>query len=300
MATLETSTNDRPTHLDLFSGIGGFSYAFEAEGFKTIGFSETDPDASSVLRYLWPDTPNFGDVRNIYRFADEYKECECCREPFCDRHNEHFSDCACIGCSQWDDEMGQVDVITGGVPCQPASAIGKMCGTFDPRWLWPETIRVVCGIRPNYGLFENPPSILKLDGGRAWNTIVSGFSTVGYDCFWEVIPAAAVGAGHLRERLFLLIANSDCQGLEGYSGDGEDGDQPGWNSTQEMRHAGPKDLRTIAIDTPKFYKAQSPVWPVVDGLSARLVEAAIRCVGNSVVPQVVQVYARTLYRTLRP
>jgi hypothetical protein len=61
--------SEKPTHLDLFSGIGGFSLAFEAEGFKTIGFSETDPFAARVLKKRWPNIPNYGDVRTISKFA---------------------------------------------------------------------------------------------------------------------------------------------------------------------------------------------------------------------------------------
>lgn len=291
-------SHEQPTHLDLFSGIGGFSLAFEAEGFRTIGFAEIDPGANSVLQAHWPETRNFGDVRNIYRYANEYQECECCGDPYCERHGAHFSECACVGCSEWDDEVGLIDCITGGVPCQPASAIGKMCGTFDERWLWPESIRITCGIRPGFGLFENPPSILRLDGGRAWNSVVSGFSKIGYDCFWEVIPAAAIGAGHLRERLFLLIADTNRERLEGHTRNGNGSHKPGRQQAQTFRHAGPQDLRGITISTNKFYKAQSPVWPVVDGLSGGLVEAAIRCVGNSVQPQVAQIFARAIYQLL--
>jgi DNA (cytosine-5)-methyltransferase 1 len=72
--------------LTFFSGIGGFSLAFEAEGFRTIGFSEIDPYACAVLRKHWPGVTNYGDVRAI----------------------------PAIGC----------DVITGGFPCQPFPAPG--------------------------------------------------------------------------------------------------------------------------------------------------------------------------------
>ena len=36
---------------------------------------------------------------------------------WCERHDMDFSDCDCIGCSQWDDEIGQIDILTGGFPC---------------------------------------------------------------------------------------------------------------------------------------------------------------------------------------
>lgn len=63
----------KPTVLDLFSGIGGFSLAFEAEGFETVAFSEIEPEASAVLKYWWPDVPNVGSVKTIGReFIEAY------------------------------------------------------------------------------------------------------------------------------------------------------------------------------------------------------------------------------------
>jgi DNA-cytosine methyltransferase len=170
--------NEQPTILDLFSGIGGFSLGFESAGFRTVAFSEIDPEASRVLKHWWPDVPNLGDIRGITG--------EVLRT------------------------IGPVDGITGGVPCQPASALGQMRGAQDERWLWPETIRLVGETRPVFGVFENPTSLAVLNGGREFNGILSGLSALGYDLWWDVIPAAAVGAGHLRERLILVCTNSDC------------------------------------------------------------------------------------------
>ena len=65
-------------------------------------------------------------------------------------------------------------------------------------------------------------------------------------------------------------------------------------SVAENRPIAAPDLRTRQLDTPKWYKAQSPVFPLVDGLPGRLVESALRCAGNAVVPQVAQVYARAI------
>jgi hypothetical protein len=57
----------KPTHLDLFSGIGGFALAAEAAGFETIAFCEIDPDASLVLTAQFPGVPNLGDIKKITR-----------------------------------------------------------------------------------------------------------------------------------------------------------------------------------------------------------------------------------------
>lgn len=169
--------NEKPTHLDLFSGIGGFTIAFESEGFQTIAYSEINPDKCLVYEYWFPGVPNLGAIETIR--ADELRA-----------------------------SFGTIDVITGGVPCQPSSALGQMRGTADERWLWPEAIRLVREVRPHFAVFENPPSLLILEGGRAWNGIVSGLVALGYDCLWDVFPAAAFGAGHLRERILLIASDS--------------------------------------------------------------------------------------------
>jgi 16S rRNA G966 N2-methylase RsmD len=53
------------THLDLFSGIGGFALAAQWAGFTTIAFSEIDPYANQILKKHWPATPNLGDIRGV-------------------------------------------------------------------------------------------------------------------------------------------------------------------------------------------------------------------------------------------
>ena len=58
---------NRLTHLDLFSGIGGFSLAAEAAGWRTVAFCEIDPEARMVTDYWWPGVPNLKDVKSITR-----------------------------------------------------------------------------------------------------------------------------------------------------------------------------------------------------------------------------------------
>jgi len=156
-----------PTHLDLFSGIGGFSLASQWAGFRTVAFAELDPEASLVLREWWPGVPNLRDIRRI-------------------------------NCRRFLRTHGPVDLLTGGVPCQPASLLGKRLGSADARWLWPDTLRLVGELRPRFCVFENPTAILSLESGRAFSGILGGLAALGYDVLWGVIPAAAVGAGHLR------------------------------------------------------------------------------------------------------
>jgi len=118
-SVLASALCSRPLrHLDLFSGIGGFALAARiAGGFETIGFSEIDPYASSILNRHWPSVPNFGDIRNV-------RDADC-------------------------------DIITGGFPCQPWSNAGRRKGQADDRHLWPEMLRVIADSRPTWVLGEN-------------------------------------------------------------------------------------------------------------------------------------------------
>lgn len=170
--------NEKPTILDTCAGIGGFSLAFESAGFETAGFVECDEIKRIVLRHWWPGEVILPDMRDTAAVAD-----------FCR-------------------QAGGVDVITGGIPCQPTSSLGQQRGTADERWLWPDAIRLVGAIRPRFAVYENPPALLALESGRAFNGIVSGLVSLGYDLWWDVFPAAAFGAGHLRERLIIVAADA--------------------------------------------------------------------------------------------
>lgn len=113
-------------HLDLFSGIGGFTLAAAWAGFSTVGFSEIDPFCSKVLRKHWPNIPNFGDVRSV-------------------------------------PTMSQITLITGGFPCQPFSTAGKRKGKDDERYLWPEFLRIIRSIQPRWIVAENVAGIVNME-----------------------------------------------------------------------------------------------------------------------------------------
>ena len=111
--------------LDLFSGIGGFSYAGEklVGGYETVAFCEYDKHAQKVLRKHWPDTEIIDDVRELANDAERFR--------------------------------GSVDIICGGYPCQPFSAAGKRRGDKDDRHLWPEMLRIIQAVRPTWVIGEN-------------------------------------------------------------------------------------------------------------------------------------------------
>jgi DNA (cytosine-5)-methyltransferase 1 len=152
----------------LFSGIGGFDLGLERAGMKVIWQSEIDEFASKVLKKHWPDVPNLGDITKV----------------------------------DWS-KVERPDVICGGYPCQPFSTAGKRGGANDPRHLWPAMHNAIRVLRPRYALMENVRGHLSLGFGR----VLGDLAEIGYDAEWQVIPAAAVGAPHKRDRVF-IVANT--------------------------------------------------------------------------------------------
>ena len=258
-----------PLHLDLFSGIGGFALAARWCGFHTVAFAELEPFPSSVLARHWPGIPNLGDVTKLCR-----RVYDCEQNPdddeaaWCPRCNAEFGECDCIGTDQFLDEVGWPELITGGVPCQPASLIGERRGTDDERWLWPDTIRIMGELRPRFGLFENPAAILSLESGRAFNGILSGLAALGYDVLWECVSAGAVGAGHRRERVWILASDPAGERLEGHAGDVTGQHKSRREFPGSQRHAPAKDLRARKVTCEKWY-SESGIEPVVNGLPGR-------------------------------
>jgi site-specific DNA-cytosine methylase len=95
-----------------------------------------------------------------------------------------------------------VDLITAGYPCQPESTAGKRLGHEDERWLWADIWRVICDVAPRYVFVENVAAHLSGTWGRVLGDLAAG----GWSVEWDCVPAAAVGAPHLRDRLFALAA----------------------------------------------------------------------------------------------
>lgn len=143
---------------------------------QTIWQAESDGFCRQVLKKHWPDIPCYEDVRDI------------------------------------DERTPTADVICGGFPCQPVSLAGARQGSDDKRWLWPEFARIVRILRPRFVLVENVPGLLSIERGRLFGALLAELAALGYDAEWNCLPAAAVGAPHLRWRVFLIAyANSDGQ-----------------------------------------------------------------------------------------
>jgi len=158
-------------HLDLFSGIGGFSLGLEATGgFETVAFCDVEEFPRKVLQKHWPDVKQYKDIKELT--YDKLKA----------------------------DGIDTIDIITGGYPCQPFSVAGRKKGEEDPRHLWPEYFRLVKECRPTWVIGENVGGHIKL----GLDTVLENLESEGYAVRTFSIPASAVGANHKRERVWVV------------------------------------------------------------------------------------------------
>jgi len=172
-------------HLDLFSGIGGFSLGLEATGgFKTVAFCDIEEFPRKVLQKHWPHVKQYTDIKEL--------------------NYEQLKADGLIS----DNE--KIDIITGGYPCQPFSVAGRKKGEKDPRHLWPEYFRLVQELRPTWVIGENVGGHIKL----GLDTVLENLESEGYAVRTFSIPASAIGANHKRERIW-IVANTDSGGNKG-------------------------------------------------------------------------------------
>ena len=152
-------------HLDLFSGIGGFTLAAkQVGGIQTTQFVETNPDAQTVLRSQFPEIPIHSDIRDY------------CPEP-------------------------EFDLITMGFPCTGTSNAGTRTGIKHPASsLWREGLRCLILSQPKFCIIEQPEGIVR----RGLRAILGGLNLGGYSWEIETVTAKELGAGHQRFRLFII------------------------------------------------------------------------------------------------
>lgn len=172
--------------LSLFAGIGGIDLGLEAHGCTTVAYSEIDPYASRVMARRFPNAVNLGDITTIdWEVANR--------------------------------EHGPFDIICGGFPCQDISLAGKGAGIADGTrsGLWSCYADAVRVIRPRGVLVENVSALL----ARGIDRVLGDLAACGYDAEWDCVPAASVGAPHLRDRVFIVAYRSDAcaEGADTYS-----------------------------------------------------------------------------------
>lgn len=197
-------------HASLFSGIGGPEIAAAMIGWENVFHCEINPFCRQILEYWFPKSESYS---NIY--DTDFKK--------------------------W---QGKIDVLTGGFPCQPFSLAGKRRGSQDNRYLWPQFMRAISEIQPTWIVGENVAGILSMvesvqttemdsqtnlfdTDNRIYRyssrqtftieRICCDLQNIGYSVQPLLIPAAAVGAPHRRDRVFIIAhaENALHMGLQG-------------------------------------------------------------------------------------
>jgi DNA (cytosine-5)-methyltransferase 1 len=196
----------------LFAGIGGFDLGFERAGMVCKWQVEIDDYANRVLAKHWPNVHRERDIRE------------------CGKHN-----------------LEPVDVICGGFPCQDISYAGLGAGLDGERsGLFFEAIRLVRELRPRIVVLENVAALLTRGLDRVQGTLAE----IGFDAEWHCIPAAAVGAPHIRDRVFVL-AYSRHWGI----------DQRAW---------GPRSEQKPKTSVGKQFGGNGENWDVADTTNNRI------------------------------
>jgi DNA (cytosine-5)-methyltransferase 1 len=172
------------THGSLFSGIGGFDLAAEWMGWENKFHCEWNKFGQRVLNYYWPNAELFTDITK----------------------------------SDFTKYANQIDILTGGFPCQPYSAAGKRLGKEDERHLWPQMCRAIQEIAPRYVVGENVRGLTNWNGGMVFDEVCADLENLGYQVAPFIIPASAVNAPHQRERIW-FVAYSFSNGRQKQSCD---------------------------------------------------------------------------------
>lgn len=153
-------------HIDLCSGIGGFSLAARWIGWETIQFVEIDKFCQKVLSKNFPGTP----IHDNLKTFDATKF------------------------------LGFNGILTAGYPCQPFSQAGKRQGENDERHLWPEVFRIIQECHPAWVVCENVAGHVSM----GLDAVLADLEGEDYACQAIIIPACATGAPHRRDRVWIV------------------------------------------------------------------------------------------------
>lgn len=157
-------------HASLFSGLGGFDLAAEWAGWENAFNCEIEPFCQTILKHHFPNAEQYGDITK----------------------------------TDFTKHRGEIDVISGGFPCQPFSQVGERRGTEDDRYLWAEMLRCIREVKPRFVLGENVGGLVTWNDGMVLEEVFSDLENEGYEVGAFIVPACAVNAPHRRDRIWIV------------------------------------------------------------------------------------------------
>jgi DNA (cytosine-5)-methyltransferase 1 len=155
----------------LYSGGGLGDYGLTLAGMEIVGQCEIDEYCQKILSLRWPNVPKWRDIRNAN--GKEIRE-----------------------------RCGDVDMLSGGFPCQDISSAGQGRGIVaeSRSGLWKEYFRLICEIRPKFVFVENVAMLLS----RGLGIVLGDLASIGYDAEWECFSSAIFGSPHRRDRVWIV------------------------------------------------------------------------------------------------
>ena len=160
----------RIRYLSVCSGIEAASKAWEPLGWEPVAFSEIEPFPAAVLKHHWPEVQNLGDMTKY---------------------------------EQWN--IGTIDLLVGGTPCQSFSVAGLRQGLKDPRGnLMLTYLAIAERFKPRWLVWENVPGVLSSNGGKDFGSFLGALGELGYEWAYRVLDAQWFGVAQRRRRVFVV------------------------------------------------------------------------------------------------
>jgi len=157
-------------YLSVCSGIEAATVAWHSLGWKPEAFSEIEKFPSQVLAHHYPTVPNLGDMT-------KFKE--------------------------WN--IGAIDLLVGGTPCQSFSVAGLRKGLDDPRGnLMLTYLAIAEQFKPKWLVWENVPGVLSSNGGKDFGSLLGGLAELGYGFAYRILDAQYFGVPQRRRRVFVV------------------------------------------------------------------------------------------------
>jgi len=216
-------------HGSLFSGIGGFDLAAQWMGWDNVFHCEWNEFGQKVLKHHFPKSISYADITKV---------------DF--RHHR-----------------GDIDIISGGFPCQPYSSAGKRLGKEDDRHLWPEMLRCIREVSPRWVVGENVLGLVNWSGGLVFHEVQADLEAEGYEVQPFILPAASVNAPHRRDRVWFVAYRNAPDSDNGFSNQQEREVQAGRHTFERGGEQDAPNSDSVRLqfseDTRKIRRGQSEV-----------------------------------------
>lgn len=171
------------TVVELFAGAGGLALGLEKAGFEEVGLVELDKWACKTLRR---NRPNWNVIEeDVIKVAED-------------------------GIYNYIEEGIEVDLLSGGYPCQAFSYAGHKMGLEDVRGtMFYYYAKILSQLMPKVFLAENVKGLVSHDDGKTLQSMIEVFSSIGYTVKWKVHNAVNYNVSQKRERIIIIGVRND-------------------------------------------------------------------------------------------